>query len=151
MNSSGECRTLSKALGLAGFRVGYGIGQRGLVELMNRIKLPFNISIVAQHAALGALEDDAFLARTIEQTRSGREQISEALRKMNIPYVESSTNFILIDTGRDAEQVTEELMKRGIIVRSAKMYDMPGSIRVTVGTPRQNDLFVKAFKEVMRQ
>jgi histidinol-phosphate aminotransferase len=143
-------RTLSKALGLAGFRVGYGIGQRGLLELMNRIKLPFNISIVAQHAALGALEDDGFLARTVRQTKLGREQISRALQEMSIPYVESSTNFILIDTGRDAEQVAEELMKRGILVRSAKQYDLPGSIRVTVGTPQQNERFIRAFEEVMR-
>jgi len=143
-------RTLSKALGLAGFRVGYGIGHRGLIALINRIKLPFNISIVSQHAALGALDDTEFLKKTVEETRRGRELIASALNEMGIPFVESSTNFILIDTGKDAEQVTEELMKRGIIVRSAKMYEMPTCIRVTVGTIEQNRRFIEAFSEVLR-
>jgi histidinol-phosphate aminotransferase len=142
-------RTLSKALGLAGFRVGYGMGHRGLVALMNRIKLPFNISIVSQHAALGALEDTMFLDKTLENTRKGRKMIERALEDMGVSYVKSSTNFILIETGRDAEAVTEELMKRGVIVRSARMYEMPTSIRVTIGTQEQNVRFIDAFREVM--
>jgi histidinol-phosphate aminotransferase len=143
-------RTLSKALGLAGFRVGYGIGHSDLIALMNRIKLPFNISIVSQHAALGALEDSLFLQKTIENTIKGRELIEHALEDMGVRYVKSSTNFILIDTGKDAETVTEELMKRGIIVRSARMYEMLTSIRVTVGTHEQNLRFIDAFRDVMR-
>ena len=141
-------KTLSKAYGLAGFRVGYGIGDARIVELMNRIKLPFNISIVSQHAALGALQDDAFIQRTIENTRKGREEIYEALGRLGLSYVESSTNFILIDTGRDGDLVTEELMRRGVIVRSAKNYGTPTSIRVTVGTPEQNHRFIEALEEI---
>jgi histidinol-phosphate aminotransferase len=141
-------KTLSKAYGLAGFRVGYGIGDAGIVQLMNRIKLPFNISIVSQHAALGALQDHAFIEKTIRNTREGREDIYRAVERLGLSYVESSTNFILIDTGRDGDQVTEKLMKRGVIVRSAKNYGTPNSIRVTVGIPEQNHRFIAAMEEI---
>jgi histidinol-phosphate aminotransferase len=143
-------RTLSKAYGLAGFRVGYGIGDPGIVELMNRIKLPFNVSLVSQHAALGALGDDEFLEATVENTKRGREEIHRAVERLGLSPVESSTNFILIDTHEDADQVTEELMKRGVIVRSAKNYGTPTSIRVTVGTREQNRRFIEAMEEMFQ-
>jgi histidinol-phosphate aminotransferase len=141
-------KTLSKAYGLAGFRVGYGFGDPGIVDLMNRIKLPFNVGIVSQYAALGALDDEKFLSTTIENTRRGREEIQRAMKGLGLSPVESSTNFVLIDTGLDADQVTEELMKRGVIVRSAKNYGTPTSIRVTVGTREQNLRFIEAMKEI---
>ncbi len=141
-------KTLSKAYGLAGFRVGYGIGDERIVELMNRIKLPFNISIVSQHAALAALQDHGFIQSTIENTREERDRICRALVRLGLSFVESSTNFLLIDTGQDGDMVTEELMKRGIIVRSAKNYGTPKSIRVTVGTPEQNSRFITALEEI---
>lgn len=144
-------KTLSKAYGLAGFRVGYAIGDEGVIELMNRIKLPFNISIVSQHAALGALDDESFIRETIENTRKGRDEIYSAMGRLGLSYVESSTNFVLVDTGRDADQVTEELMKRGVIVRSAKNYGTPTSIRVTVGTPDQNRCFINAMDEIFTE
>lgn len=141
-------KTLSKAYGLAGFRVGYGIGDERIVELMNRIKLPFNVSIVSQHAALAALQDHGFIRSTIENTRKERDRICKALGRLGLSFVESSTNFLLIDMGRDGDTVAEELMKRGIIVRSAKNYGTPTSIRVTVGTPEQNSRFITALEEI---
>ena len=143
-------KTMSKAYGLAGFRVGYGIGDVDVVQIMNRIKLPFNVSIVSQYAAQGALEDHAFIHETLENTRKGREEIYAASRELGFSYVESSTNFILIDTGRDGDEVTEDLMRRGVIVRSAKNYGTPTSIRVTVGTSEQNKRFIGAMKELFR-
>jgi histidinol-phosphate aminotransferase len=142
-------KTLSKAYGLAGFRVGYGIGDPGIVELMNRIKLPFNVGIVSQFAALGALDDDEFLKATVENTKRGREEIERAMERLGLSPVESSTNFVLIDTHENADQVTEELMKRGVIVRSAKNYGTPTSIRVTVGTHEQNRRFIEAMEEII--
>jgi histidinol-phosphate aminotransferase len=141
-------KTMSKAYGLAGFRVGYGIGDAGIVQLMNSIKLPFNISIVSQHAARGALNDRTFMEQTLENTKRGREEIYRAMQGLGFSFVQSSTNFILIDTGRDGDQVNEELMKRGVIVRSAKNYGTPTSIRVTVGTPEQNRRFIKAMEDI---
>lgn len=141
-------RTLSKAYGIAGFRVGYGIADAGLTALMNRIKLPFNVSIISQAAASGALSDDAFLMKTIESTKRGRQVIYRAMKELGLDFVESSTNFVLIDTGMDGDEITEELMKRGVIVRSAKNYGIPQSIRVTVGSEKQNEKFIAAMKNI---
>jgi histidinol-phosphate aminotransferase len=143
-------KTLSKAYGLAGFRVGYGIGNVEIIEIMNRIKLPFNISIVSQNAAFAALGDEEFLHRTIENTTHGKNSIYRALDGLGLTYVRSSTNFVLIDTGRDSDEVTEELMRCGVIVRSAKNYGIPTCIRVTVGTEAQNIHFVDAMRHVFR-
>jgi histidinol-phosphate aminotransferase len=144
-------RTLSKAYGMAGFRVGYGIADGAVISAMNRIKLPFNITIVSQRAAVGALEDEEFLRATLEGTGAGRDRVCGALKRMGLSYVKSGTNFVLIDTGRDADAVTEALMKRGVIVRSARMYGTPTSIRVTVGTADQNDVFLRALGEVVSE
>jgi len=143
-------RTLSKAYGLAGFRVGFGIGNERLIEILNRIKLPFNISLVSQYAALGALSDSAFLNETIENTIEERTVIYKALNKMGLSYVKSSTNFILIDVQKDSDLITEALMKRGVIVRSAKNYGCPTSIRVTIGTKKQNEKFLKALENTIK-
>jgi histidinol-phosphate aminotransferase len=144
-------RTLSKAFGLAGFRVGFGIGKKEMVSLMNRIKLPFNISIVSQYAAAGALKDKQFLEETLENTRRGREMIYSALDTLGISYVRSSTNFILIDTEIDGDLMAEQLMKRGVIVRSAKNYGTPTCIRVTVGTEKQNTRFITELTHVLEK
>lgn len=143
-------KTLSKAFGLAGFRVGYGIGHADFIRLMNRIKLPFNISLVSQHAAIGALMDNEFLNKTIENTKEGRKMIYNAMDTLGLSYVPSSTNFILIDTGQDGDFITEELMKRRVIVRSGKNYGMHTSIRVTIGTREQNSEFIKALGNIMK-
>lgn len=143
-------RTFSKIYGLAGFRVGYGIGGRELIERLHRIKLPFNISLAAQHAALGALQDDDFISETLSTTRDGRKLIYAALDKLGLRYIESSTNFIFIDTGKDGDLVADELMKRGVIVRSAKNYGTPTHIRVTVGTKEQNLRFTDALASVLK-
>jgi histidinol-phosphate aminotransferase len=143
-------KTLSKAYGLAGFRVGYGIGNVEIIEIMNRIKLPFNISIVSQNAAIAALGDEDFLRRSIENTRHGRNNIYRAMNALGLTYVRSSTNFVLIDTRRDSDEVTEELMKCGVIVRSAKNYGIPTCIRVTIGTEEQILQFIDAMKHVFR-
>ena len=144
-------RTLSKAYGMAGFRVGYGIGDEAVISVMNRIKLPFNVTVVSQRAAVGALEDEEFMRATLEGTVAGRERVCGALKRMGLSYVKSGTNFVLIDTGRDADAVTDALMRRGIIVRSAKMYGTPTSIRVTVGTAAQNDAFLRALGETVSE
>jgi histidinol-phosphate aminotransferase len=144
-------KTLSKAYGLAGFRVGYGVGDERIIEILNRIKLPFNISVVSQYAAFGALDDKAFLINTVQNTIAEREALYGALENMGLSYLKSSTNFILIDAKHDCEAVTEALMKRGVIVRSAKNYGAPTSIRVTIGTKDQNIRFVNSLKEVLKE
>jgi histidinol-phosphate aminotransferase len=144
-------RTLSKAFGLAGFRVGFGICSKEMVSLMNRIKLPFNISIVSQYAAAAALEDEGFLQETLESTRRGKKLMYDALDSLGVTYVRSSTNFIFIDTGMDGDFVSEQLMKHGVIVRSAKNYGTPTCIRVTVGTEEQNTRFIHEFARAIEK
>ena len=144
-------RTLSKAYGMAGFRVGYGIADERAVAVMNKIKLPFNVSLVSQTAAVGALEDGEFLMKTLQVAAEGRDRICASLDGMGLSYVKSGTNFVLVDTGRDGDLVTEGLMKRGVIVRSAKMYGTPTSIRVTVGTGQQNARFIGALGEAIAE
>lgn len=142
-------RTLSKSHGFAGMRVGYSIASEAVIEILNRIRIPFNITIVSQHAALAAIEDDTFVKRSVDFTRKQREQIYETLERLGVSYVRSHTNFILIDTGRDSDHVTDEFLRRGILVRNAKDYGLPTSIRITVGTEEQNRAFLKAFEEIM--
>jgi len=132
-------RTLSKAYGLAGFRVGYGIG----------IKLPFNLSVPSQFAAAGALRDEEFLRKTVEMTKVERGYIYAGLKAMGFSYVESSTNFVLIDVKRDGDLVAGALEERGVIVRSAKNYGAPTCIRVTIGTREQNIRFLGALRETL--
>ncbi len=144
-------RTLSKAYGLAGFRVGYGVGDERIIEILNRIKLPFNISVVSQYAAYGAMNDKKFIKSTVENTIAGREALYSALESMGLSYLKSSTNFILIDVAYDCEVVTEALMKKGVIVRSAKNYGAPTFIRVTIGTKEQNSRFVRCLADVLKE
>ena len=143
-------RTFSKVYGLAGFRVGYGLGDPEIIELMHRIKLPFNISLVSQNAALGALEDRKFLETTLENTKTGKAFIYSTLDELGLQYTVSSTNFIFIDTGLDSDLVTEKLMRRGVIVRNAKNFGTPTHIRITVGTKRQNEKLVEALREIFK-
>jgi histidinol-phosphate aminotransferase len=144
-------RTLSKAYGLAGFRVGYGVGDAQIIEIMARIKLPFNISVTSQSAALGALSDRRFLKETVEMTKREREAMYKELRKMGLPYVESSTNFILIDVKSDSDRVCEALERRGVIVRNAKNYGAPTSIRVTIGKKEHNTKFLQALEDSLKE
>jgi histidinol-phosphate aminotransferase len=144
-------RTLSKIYGLAGLRVGYGIGDERIVANMNRIKLPFNISIISQNAALGALEDREFMKKTVVMIKEGKNFIYDSLKELELDYVPSSTNFILVDIQQDADLVTEKLMQAGVLVRSAKSYGIPNHIRVTVGTPDQNRRFIDALKGIRKK
>jgi histidinol-phosphate aminotransferase len=144
-------KTLSKIYGLAGLRVGYGIGDEGIVEHINRIKLPFNIGIISQNAAIGALEDSEFMKKTVDTTREGKTLIYSGLEELGLEFISSSTNFILIDTKRDADLMTDELMREGVLVRSAKNYGIPKHIRVTVGTAKQNKKFIESLKGIYRR
>ena len=144
-------RTLSKAYGLAGLRVGYGIGPSEINTEMQKVKLPFNISLIAQHGASAALDDEAFLRNTVDTIKMGRAYIYDELKKMDLSYVESSTNFILIDVGRDSNYVTEELEKNGVMVRNAGPYGIKNCIRVTIGTNDQNKRFLRALNNVLNK
>ncbi len=141
-------RTFSKAFGLAGLRVGYGLAQRELTDLLNRVRQPFNVSTVAQAAAVAALADEDFLARSYALNLRGMQQLTEAFRALGLEYVPSVGNFVLVKVGA-AAAVYHELLKRGVIVRPVANYGLPEWLRVTVGLPEENAAFLKALPQAL--
>jgi histidinol-phosphate aminotransferase len=142
-------RTFSKVHGLAGLRIGYGMGHRELVECLNRIRSPFNASSLAQAAARAALDDREHVARSVESNRREMKFLTEELTLAGVRYVPSVANFLLIDTGRDCEEDFVRLLHEGVIVRPMKLYGFPTSLRVTIGTHAENQQFLEALNRVM--
>ena len=141
-------RTFSKAYGLAGLRVGYGIAQPQLTDLLNRVRQPFNVNSMAQAAALAVLADDAFLRRSYEVNRAGMQALESAFRDMGLAFVPSRANFVLVRVG-PAARVYEELLKRGVIVRPVGNYGLPDWLRVSIGLPEENAKFLAALPDAI--
>jgi histidinol-phosphate aminotransferase len=141
-------RTFSKVYGLAGLRIGYGIGPADLLAEMNKIRGPFNTSGVAQAAALAALDDFEHVRRSIESNRAGLAQLCDGLKMHGITFVPSVANFVLVEFGYETESLAEELLKRGVIVRPMRWMGFPNAIRVTAGTAAENEKFLHALAEV---
>ena len=142
-------RTFSKVYGLAGMRVGYGVGPADLLEEMNKLRMPFNTSSVAQAAALAALDDAEHVRRSVESNRAGMKQITSRLDAMKLKYVPSLTNFLLIEMGRDSKEVASALLRLGVIVRPMAWMGFPTAIRVSVGTAEENARFLEAMERVV--
>lgn len=141
-------RTFSKVYGLAGLRIGYGIGPAALLAEMNKIRGPFNTSGVAQAAALAALDDTEHVRRSVESNRAGLAQLASGLHSLKIKFVPSVANFLLVIFGTDTEPLVEELLKHGVIVRPMRWMGFPTALRVTVGTHEENEKFLRALSEV---
>jgi histidinol-phosphate aminotransferase len=141
-------RTFSKVHGLAGLRIGYGIGDERLIEALNRVRSPFNASSVAQAAALAAIEDQEHVARSVDLNEREMSFLCRELKSMGVSYTPSAANFLLIDTGRDCDEDFNRLLHEGVIVRPMKLYDLPTSLRVTVGTHEDNLVFLEALRRV---
>ncbi|UCF94753.1 MAG: histidinol-phosphate transaminase [Desulfobacterales bacterium] len=142
-------RTFSKAYGLAGLRIGYGVMPPDLAELLHRIRMPFNANSLAQTAAMAALTDEAFLNRTLELVHTGLDFMYQALDQLGVQYWRSQANFFLIDLGRSADEVFEALLAQGVIVRSMTSYGLPDCIRVNVGLPDENRRLIESLKKVL--
>ncbi len=142
-------RTFSKAYGLAGLRIGYGIASSEIIGYLYRTKPPFNVNILAQEAARAALDDDEHIERSVKSNSEGKLFLYKEFDRLNIKYVKSYTNFILFDVGRDANEIYEALLKKGVIVRSMAGYGLSTHLRVTVGTMDQNRVFIDRLKEVL--
>lgn len=143
-------RTFSKAFGLAGLRVGFGIMHREVASLLHRVRQPFNINLPAQAGALAALGDTAHYEHTLRGTAEGRAWLSEAVAQLGCRPYPSHTNFFLIDVRGDATRLYEAMLYKGVIVRSMKAYGYPDFIRITVGTSEENQRFVSALAECLR-
>ncbi|GAB4260705.1 MULTISPECIES: pyridoxal phosphate-dependent aminotransferase [Deferrisoma] len=143
-------RTFSKAYGLALLRMGYGIAPAGLVDYLNRLRLPFNANGVAQAAAVAALEDGEYLERARRVNREGRERLYAFFSRLGLEYLESQANFVAVRVG-DGDAVYRRLLDHGVIVRSIRSFGMPEWIRVTVGLPEELDRFETAFAAVLKE
>ena len=141
-------RTFSKVYGLAGLRIGYGIGPAELLDEMNKIRGPFNTSNVAQAAALAAIDDKQHVQRSIESNRAGLAQLSAGLNNLSIKFVPSFTNFVLVDFGFETEPLSADLLKSGVIVRPMRWMGFPSCVRVSVGTREENDRFLQVLTEL---
>jgi len=143
-------RTFSKAYGLAGTRVGYGLAHAGVAGLMNRVRQPFNVNSIGLAGALAALEDVEFVKRSHALNRAGMLQITTGLRRLGVEYIPSYGNFLSfrIKNG-DANVVYQSLLKLGVIVRPIGIYEMPQHLRVTIGLEAENQKFLQALETVI--
>jgi histidinol-phosphate aminotransferase len=142
-------RTFSKIYGLAGLRLGYGIGPAPLVGLLNKVREPFNTNSLAQVAAAAALDDTEHVAASLAANDAGRAFLVDRFGRMGLSVIPSVANFVLVDVGRPGAQVTEALLRRGVIVRPVVGYGFPTHLRITVGTAQENETCVAALKAVL--
>jgi histidinol-phosphate aminotransferase len=141
-------RTFSKIFGLAGLRIGYGIGHPDLIAALEKIRQPFNINSIAQAGALAALDDVEHLRKTRANNTLGLEFFYRAFRDLKLEYVPSSANFILVRVG-EGQRVFEAMQKQGVIVRPMGGYQLPEWIRISIGTPRENERGLGALKSAL--
>jgi histidinol-phosphate aminotransferase len=147
-------RSFSKAYGLAGLRIGYGIAQNNLTDLLNRIRQPFNVNSLAQAAAIAALGDQVFLKKCYDLNQAGYAQLTQAFDQMGLKYIPSSGNFVLVKVGDQpgsGAKVNLELLKAGVIVRPVGNYGLPEWLRISIGLLEENEIFIKALKKILNK
>lgn len=142
-------RTFSKIHGLAGMRVGYAVANRRVVAELDRVRRPFNVSSIAQAAAIAALDDREHVARSVEAARSGLPALAEGLRAIGLGVLPSLGNFVLCDLGRPAAPVYQALLARGVIARPMGAWGLPGHLRISLGTPPEIERALAAVRAVL--
>lgn len=142
-------RTFSKAYGLAGLRIGYGITSEPVAELLNKVRQPFNVTTASQEAAFAALEDERHVRKSVQLSERAKEYLYKKLDELGIEYNRSYANFVLIKVGNGRE-VFEMLLRRGVIVREMSAYGFPEHIRVSVGKMKEMERFIMELKEVLK-
>ncbi|OIO67694.1 MAG: histidinol-phosphate transaminase [Zetaproteobacteria bacterium CG12_big_fil_rev_8_21_14_0_65_55_1124] len=142
------CRTFSKAYGLAGLRIGYAVGDAALLAQINRFREPFNVNLLAQQAALAALGDTAWLGETVTETLSERQRLEDFLCEISMLGSPSHGNFVLLRHA-EAGLIAGRLEDHGIIPRPLAPYGMPDWLRISVGTPQENDSFMSTLSDIM--
>ena len=142
-------RTFSKMYGLAGLRIGYGIASEAIVDILNRVREPFNVNSLAQAAALACLNDGGYYQRIARAINQEREFLYAQLEKLGVSFVKTATNFILINVKADSTKVAQNLLKEGVIIRDMKFWGLNNFIRVTIGTKQENKKFISALKKVL--
>jgi histidinol-phosphate aminotransferase len=141
-------RTFSKIQGLAGLRIGYGLGNPDLIEILQRARQPFNINAVAQAAALAGLLDEEHQAKTKSITDEGRTYLQNCFTELELEFVPSHANFILVKVG-DGNKVFQDMMKYGVIIRAMAAYQLPQWVRISIGTMSQNRRCIQVLMKVL--
>ena len=142
-------RTFSKIYGLAGLRLGYAIGSPAILTHLYCVKEPFSVNMLAQIAGEAALGDDEFLERTLLVNRSGRDYLYREFDRLDLSYLKTQANFILVDLGPRASTIIESLMQKGVIIRPCVAYDLPTHARISIGSAGQNERLIKTLEEVI--
>lgn len=143
-------RTFSKSMGLAGLRLGFGAMQPELADYLKRIRPPFSVNILAEHAGMAALEDTVFYNETLRVTAEGRDYLNRELTALGCSVYPSRANFIMFQAPMDGGELHEQLLRRGIILRPLnKGYGLPRHMRVSVGSKQENAAFIAAFREIL--
>jgi len=143
-------RTFSKAYGLAGLRVGFGLCHANVADMMNRVRQPFNVNSVAQAAAVASLSDDDFVARSYALNQAGMAQIKQGLTELELVFIPSFANFISFKVD-NASQVNQQLLQNGVIVRPIANYEMPDYLRVSIGLFEENKRFLQVLTQILRK
>jgi histidinol-phosphate aminotransferase len=142
-------RTFSKLYGLAGLRVGYAISHPDVADLLNRVRQPFNVNSLALAGAQAALADQEHVNRSLQNNRAGLEQLQQGFDSLGLGWIPSAANFICVRLPRSGRDVYQQLLYEGVITRPVDNYDMPEFLRVTVGTPAENQRFIDALQKVL--
>ncbi len=143
-------RTFSKAYGLAGLRVGYALAHPSVADVMNRVRQPFNVNSIALAAATAALNDMEFVARSYAENLQGMKQLEEGSHALGLDFIPTHGNFITIRVGK-AGEIYKRLLRRSVIVRPVAGYGLPEHLRVTIGTPQENDKFLSALAASLKE
>ena len=144
-------RTFSKMYGLASFRIGYGIADKEVIEALEKVKLPINVNMLAQEAALAALEDEKFTERVRENNRRGLDFFYQEFEKLGMECIPSQANFVLVHTFLDGKFLEEEFLKRAIIVRAGADFHLTDWLRITVGTQEDNHRVIAALQDILQE
>jgi len=143
-------RTFSKAYGLAGLRIGYGLASKEIINAMNKVREPFNINSLAQVAAIVALEDEKYVEVLVKAINEGKKELYKVFDELGVKYIKSSTNFILIKVPGKADKIVNFLLKQGVIVRDMTGWGLEGYFRMNVGTKEENRIFIEKFTEAIK-
>ena len=142
-------RTFSKAYGLAGLRVGYGLSSPEMADILNRVRQPFNNNTLALVAAEAALGDDQHLQQTISVNEQGMQQLTEGFKQLGLEWIPSAGNFVLVDLKQAGQPIYEALLRKGVIVRPVGNYELPNHLRISIGSAAENQKFLQALTETL--
>lgn len=142
-------RTFSKAYGLAGLRVGFGLSSLQLADILNRVRQPFNNNTLALVAAEAALDDKEHLQQTIMVNTLGMRQLTDGFKQLGLEWIPSAGNFVLVDLKQAGQLIYDALLRKGVIVRPVGNYELPNHLRISIGTAAENQQFLTALTETL--